>query len=68
MEKSVHRVTVWHHEACRVMSGCRPEGLFFYLSNTPMTGSFSCIPFISESEFLIMQSFRLQMFFFFFFF
>ena len=30
----------WHHEACRVMLDCDPEGRI---------DSFSCIPFISES-------------------
>ena len=60
IEKSVPRVTVWHHKACRVMSGCEHEDRFFCLSLTPMIDSSSCIPFISESGFLIMQSFRLQ--------
>ena len=47
-------ITVWHHEACRVLPDCDPEGLFFlffYLSLTPMIDSFSCIRFISESGF-----------------
>ena len=39
-----------------MMSDCDPEGQIFYLSLTPMIDSFSCIPFISESGFLIMQS------------
>ena len=33
-----------------------PKDVFFYLSLTPMIDSFSCIPSVSESGFLIMQS------------
>ena len=29
IEKSVPRVAVWHHEACRVMANGDPEGLIF---------------------------------------
>ena len=29
IEKSVPRITVWHHEACRVMTNCDPEGQIF---------------------------------------
>ena len=29
IEKSVPRVTVWHHEACRMMSDCDPKGRIF---------------------------------------
>ena len=28
-EKSVPRITVWHHEACLVMTNCDPEGRNF---------------------------------------
>ena len=38
-----------------------PSDGFFYLSLSSMIDSFACIPLISESGFLIMQSFRLQM-------
>ena len=34
MEKSVSRIAVWHHEACRVMTNGDPEGRIF-LSNPP---------------------------------
>ena len=34
-EKSVQRITVWHHEACRVMTHSDPEGRIF-LSYTHM--------------------------------
>ena len=33
IEKSVPRITVWHHEACRVMPNGDPEG-WFVLSNS----------------------------------
>ena len=29
IEKSVPRITVWHHEACRVMTNGDPEGRIF---------------------------------------
>ena len=29
IEKSVLRITVWHHEACRVMTNSDPEGQIF---------------------------------------
>ena len=29
IEKSVPRIAVWHHEACRVMTNCDPEGQIF---------------------------------------
>ena len=29
IEKSVPRITVWHHEACRVMTNADPEGRIF---------------------------------------
>ena len=29
IEKSVPRITVWHHEACRVMTNGDPEGWIF---------------------------------------
>ena len=29
IEKSAPRIAVWHHEACRVMSNCDPEGRIF---------------------------------------
>ena len=29
IEKSIPRITVWHHEACRVMTNGDPEGWIF---------------------------------------
>ena len=29
IEKSVPRITVWHHKACRVMTNGDPDGLIF---------------------------------------
>ena len=38
-EKSVWRITVWHHEACRVMTNGEHEGLIF-LSHSHMNNGF----------------------------
>ena len=47
IDRSVPRVTALHHEACRVILDCDPEGhFFFYLPLTPIKDSFCCIPFI----------------------
>ena len=45
------RIIVWHHEVCRMMPDCDPEGRFFSLSLTLMKDSFSCTLFISECRF-----------------
>ena len=42
IEKSVTRITVWHHEACRVMKDCDSEDVFFYPALTRIMDSFSC--------------------------
>ena len=57
-EKSVPRITLWHHEACRVMPDRDREGRIFL--STPHTNDrfFSCTSFISECRVLIMQSLR----------
>ena len=39
IEKSVMRITVWHHEACRVMRNGDPEGQIF-LSYPHMNNGF----------------------------
>ena len=39
IEKSVLRITVWHHEACRVMTNGDREGQIF-LSNPHMNNGF----------------------------
>ena len=31
IEKSIPRISVWHHKACRVMTNGDPEGRFFIL-------------------------------------
>ena len=41
IEKSVPRITVWHYEACRVMTNCDPEG---QISLTRIMDSSSCSP------------------------
>ena len=40
IEKSVPRITVWHHEACRVMKSGDPEGRIFYPNLTRIMDSF----------------------------
>ena len=44
IDKSVPRVTFWHHEACRVMPNCDPRDRFVYPYLTQMMDSFSCTP------------------------
>ena len=44
IDKSVPRVTVWHHEARRVMPDCDPRDRFVYLYLTRLMYSFSCTP------------------------
>ena len=42
IDKSVPRVTFWHHEARRVMPNCDPRDRFVYPYLTRMMDSFSC--------------------------
>ena len=43
IENPSGRITVWHQEACRVMSnGDFPRDRFFYLTFTRIMDSFSC--------------------------
>ena len=44
IEKSVTRIAVWHHEACRVMTNGDREGRIFYPILTRIMNSFSCSP------------------------
>ena len=44
IEKSVQRITVLHHEVCRVMTNGDPEGRIFYPILTGIMDSFSCTP------------------------
>ena len=44
IEKSVPRITDWHHEACRVMTNGDPRDGFFYPTITRIMDSFSCSP------------------------
>ena len=54
MKESVAKVTVWHHEVCRVMKNSGPEKLI--LQTVPRTHEryFSCIPY--DSQHLIANS------------
>ena len=40
IEKSVPRITVWHHEACQVMTNGDPEGRIFLSYSHPNNGFF----------------------------
>ena len=40
--KSVLRIAVWHHKACRVMTNDDLEGRIFYPTLTLIMESFSC--------------------------
>ena len=40
IEKSIPRITDWHHEACLVMTNGDHEGIFFYPIHTPLKLSF----------------------------
>ena len=46
IEKSVPRIAVWHHEACRVMTNFDLEGRFFLSHLTGIMDSFSCSPLV----------------------
>ena len=44
IEKSVPRITVWNHEACRVMTNGDPEGLIFLSYPHTNDGLFFLLP------------------------
>ena len=50
LAKSFTRITVWHHEACRVMTYCDRENVFVYPILTRKMNSVSCSP--SNTRFL----------------
>ena len=47
IEKSVARIAVWHHEACRVMTYGDTEGQIFLSYPHTNKDSFSCSPLFS---------------------
>ena len=58
IEKSVPRIAVWHHEACRVMANGDSKRRFSYPILTQMMDSFSCSPLffiLKISEYTKMQ-------------
>ena len=55
IEKSVPRITVWHHEACRVMTNSSHEGWIFYPILTQIMDSFSCTPLNTAFLYLNMR-------------
>ena len=44
IEKSVPRIAVWHHQACRVMTNHGPEGQIFLFYPHTNNGFYSCSP------------------------
>ena len=63
LEKSIPRITVWHHEACQVMTNGDLRDSFFYLSLTQIMDYFSCSPlllFIYLFIYLFINLFILQ--------
>ena len=44
IEKSVQRIAVWHHKACRVMTTVIRRDGFFYPTLTLIMDPFSCSP------------------------
>ena len=44
IEKSVSRITIWHHEACRVMTNGDPKGWIFLSCPQRNNRFFSCSP------------------------
>ena len=47
IEKSLPRITVWHHKACRVMTNGDPEGRIFLSYSHPNNGFFYLLTFYS---------------------
>ena len=65
IEKSVPRITVWHHQACRVMTNGDHEGRIFLSYPHRIMDSFSCSPlFLAHlsrrlmGELIVYQSLR----------
>ena len=56
IEKSVPRITIWHHEACQVMTNGDPEGQIFYLTLTRIMDSFSCPPLFFYLKIIFQKS------------
>ena len=54
IEKPIQRVTVWHHEACQMMTNGDPEwGFFFYSTLTQMVDFLIALHLISHFYFKI---------------
>ena len=54
IEKSVPRITYWHHMACHVVTNGDPKAHFFFLSLTQIMDSSSCSPL--KSTFLYLNN------------
>ena len=64
IEKSVPRIVVWHHEACRMMTNGDPEGrIFFYPTLTRIMELIFCSPlflFIFLFDYLFILKYALE--------
>ena len=60
IEKSVPRIAVCHHEACRVMTNGDPEGRIFLFYSHTNNGFFSCSPLFLLIYFLFIYLFILN--------
>ena len=56
IEKSVPRITVWHQEACRVMTKGDPDGRIFNPTHTRIMDSLSSSQLLSNFEISFQKS------------
>ena len=57
IEKSVPRIAVWHHEACRVMKNGDPEGRVFLYYHKTNNGFFFLLTTVYSSSYLFVYLF-----------
>ena len=53
IEKSVLMLTVWHHEACRLMTNGDPEGQIFFHTLTRIIDYFFLLTFVFIHLFIL---------------
>ena len=56
IEKSVPRIAIWHHEACRVMTNGDPKGLIFLSYPHTNNGSFFFFFFLDKIVYTSVKS------------
>ena len=57
IEKSIPRIPVWHHKACRVMTKGDPEGQIFLSYPHRNNGFFFLLPTVFRKMYLFINSF-----------